>query len=64
MVPASCCIIDEQKYPAIEPVDGHCIYVPTKYNSHWTQVEDTFEFTNVKLLSENFLDFDLLLTVN
>ena len=37
-MPAACCIIDELKYPAIEPVDGHCIYVPTKYNSHWTQV--------------------------
>jgi len=37
IVPASCCIIDQEKYPAIEPVDGHCIYVPTKYNSHWTQ---------------------------
>ena len=42
MIPASCCIIDDEKYPKIEPYDSHCVYVPTKYNSHWSQVGTIF----------------------
>ena len=38
VIPHSCCITDLDKYPIIEAFDGHCVYVPTKYNSHWSKV--------------------------
>ena len=38
IVPGSCCKIDPSQYPVITPYDGHCIYVPTNYNSHWNKV--------------------------
>ena len=38
LVPTSCCKTDPRKYPRIVPDDGHCIYVPTNYNSHWSKV--------------------------
>ena len=38
LVPTSCCKTDSSKYPVIVPDDGHCIYVPTNYNSHWNKV--------------------------
>ena len=38
LVPTSCCKTDPRKYPQIVPDDGHCIYVPTNYNSHWSKV--------------------------
>ena len=38
LVPTSCCKTDASKYPVIVPDDGHCIYVPTNYNSHWNKV--------------------------
>jgi len=37
IVPGSCCKIDPSQYPVITPYDGHCIYVPTNYNSHWNK---------------------------
>ena len=40
MVPSACCILDQTKYPwTISPEDSHCVFVPTKYNSYWMQVE-------------------------
>ena len=39
LVPSSCCILDQTEYPqTISPQDAHCVFVPTKYNSHWMQV--------------------------
>lgn len=37
VIPHSCCITDLDKYPIVEAFDGHCVYVPTKYNSHWSK---------------------------
>merc|ERR1712106_765289 len=39
LIPSPCCILDQTAYPwAISPEDSHCVFVPTKYNSHWMQV--------------------------
>ena len=39
VLPSACCILDQTKYPwTISPEDGHCVFVPTKYNSYWMQV--------------------------
>ena len=38
VVPPSCCILDFSVYPRILPMDSHCIFVPTSYNSYWLQV--------------------------
>ena len=39
LIPSPCCILSQTAYPwTISPEDSHCVFVPTKYNSHWMQV--------------------------
>ena len=38
VIPASCCLTDRARLPALEPLDSHCVFVPTTYNSHWARV--------------------------
>ena len=41
ILPSACCILDQSKYPqTISPQDAHCVFVPTKYNSYWMQVNE------------------------
>ena len=37
VIPAACCILDTSQLPLISPLDDHCVFVPTKYNSYWTE---------------------------
>lgn len=39
IIPSACCMLEQQNFPIsrIFPVDHHCVAVPTKYNSFWTQ---------------------------
>ena len=48
MLPSACCILDQTKYPwTISPEDSHCVFVPTKYNSYWMQVNNNIFLKNL-----------------
>ena len=55
MVPSACCILDQTKYPwTISPEDSHCVFVPTKYNSYWMQVDNTLTHYNIHIHNPSF----------